>query len=130
DGVAAFLIDSLTLTNWPRSVVVNGSDLFLGRPAGLERWRLTDDGTFSKLSTTDTQGPVYNLRFFGDLAAITTDNHFRFYDASDRGVFKLAGNSPTSCTGGGDLENADGSLQRGLYVPLSDYGVMFAPVTT
>src|SRR5204863_9894916 len=77
DGVAAFLIDSLTLTNWPRPIVVNGPDVFLGRPTNLERWRLNDDAMFAKLSTTDTKGPVYSLRFFGDLVAMTTDNRFR-----------------------------------------------------
>jgi len=127
DGVAAFLIDSLTLTNWPRPIVVNGPDVFLGRPTSLERWRLNDDATFAKLSTTDTKGPVYSLRFFGDLVAMRTDNRFRLYDAADRGAFKPVGDSPMFCNAGGDLESADGSLQRGLYVPVSEYGVMFAP---
>jgi len=129
DGVAAFLIDSMSLTNWPRPIVVNGPDIFLGRPTSLERWRLNDDGMFAKLSTTDTKEPVYNLRFFGDLAALLTQSRVRLYDATDRGAFKAASDSGMACNASMDLENADGSLERGLFVPLSDYGVMFVPAS-
>jgi hypothetical protein len=129
DGVAAFLIDSLSLTNWPHPVVVNSPDIFIGRESALERWQLTDEGLLAKLSATDTKEPVYNLRFFGDLAALTTNNRILLYDASNRASFKLAGEAPVSCTYGADLQNADGSLQRGVYIPQSDYGVHFVPIT-
>jgi hypothetical protein len=123
DGVSAFLIDSRSLTNWPRTIVVNVRDIFIGGPTSLERWQLGDEGMFAKLSATDTKEPVYNLRFIGDLAGLVTSSKIALYDATDRNNLKLIGQSSVSCNGGSDLDDSDGSLQRGLWVPLSDYGV-------
>jgi hypothetical protein len=51
------------------------------------------------------------------------------YDASNRGDLKLNGQASIFCNAGSDLQNADGSLQRGLFIPLSDYGVQYVQVT-
>jgi hypothetical protein len=129
DGVSAFLIDSLSLTNWPHTVVVNSPDIFIGRPDSLERWQLSDAGLLRKISVTDTKEPVYTLRFFGGLAALTTNTRILLYDASNRGDLKLNSQASIFCNAGSDLQNADGSLQRGLFIPLSDYGVQYVQVT-
>lgn len=129
DGVAAFLIDSLALTNWPHPIVVQSPDIFIGSPTNLTRWQLADDGMFTMLSTTETKAPVYTFHFFGNLAALNTGDNILLYDATDRAALKLSGQAPVSCNTNNDLDNSDGSVQRGLYIPLSDYGVQYIAVT-
>lgn len=128
DGVSAYLVDSLSVTNWPHPVVVRDGDIFLGGPTALERWQLSAEGMLQKLSTTDTKGPVYDLRFFGDLVGLTSNSRIQLYDASNRGALKLVGESQMACHGA-ELENADGALGRGLWLPQNEYGVFKIAVT-
>jgi hypothetical protein len=128
DGVSAYLVDSLSLTNWPHPVVVNGGDIFVGQPTALERWQLSAEGMLQKLSTTGTKEPVYDLRFFGDLVGVSTGAKILLFDATNRAVLKAVGESGIACHGA-ELDNADGALGRGLWIPQNDYGVMKIGVT-
>jgi hypothetical protein len=128
DGVSAFLIDSHSLTNWPHPIAFTGPDIFIGGVNSLERWQLTNEGLFAKLSTTDSKEPVYSLRLFGDLAVLTTSARILLYNATDRAALKLIGQSDVNCNAGADLQNADGAVARGLWLPENDYGVQIIPV--
>jgi hypothetical protein len=129
DGVAAYLVDSLSLTNWPRSVTVEGGELFVGRSTTLERWHLSAEGMLERLSITDTKGAVHETKFFGDLAAVTINMKILLYDASNRSAFKLVGEGGINCHGA-QLESADGALGRGLWIPQNEYGVQKVPITS
>ena len=129
DGVAAYLVDSLSLTNWPRPITINGADIFVGRSSSLERWQLSAEGMLERLSTTDTKGPVYETKFFGDLAAVTSNSKILLYDATDRGAFRPVGEAMINCHGA-DLQNADGALGRGVWIPQNEYGVLKVPATS
>ena len=129
DGVAAYLVDSLSLTNWPRPITLNGADIFIGRSTSLERWQLSAEGMLERLSAIDTKGPVYETKFFGDLAAVTSNSKILLYDASDRAVFRLIGEAMINCHGA-ELQNADGALGRGLWIPQNEYGVLKVPATS
>lgn len=131
DGTAAFRVDSLTLTNWPRSILVSAGDIFIGQASGaasVDRWRLNEDGVLKKLSTTPSALAVQDIRFLGDLAVFFTGAETSLFDARDRSNLKQIGQADHSCLGAHDLKNADGNLSRGLYSPQSDYGVLFIPV--
>lgn len=128
DGVSAYLVDSISLTNWPHPVKVNGPDVFVGSPTALERWQLSAEGELKKLSTTDTKSPVYDFAFYGDLLGLTTSAKVQLYDATNRSALKPVGESSIACHGA-ELENTDGSLGLGLWIPQNDYGVLKMSVT-
>jgi hypothetical protein len=126
DGVSAFLIDSIALTNWPRPIALKGSDVFVGQSlttTNVDRWRLSDAGMFEKLSTTPTKSPINAIRFIGDLAIFNSNEETLLYDATNPADLKQIGSGPLNCYTANDLEAADGSLTRGLWQPIGDYGV-------
>lgn len=132
DGVSVFLIDSLSLTNWPHPVSVQGRDIFIGQSLGkaaLDRWRLSDMGLFEKLSTTPMDFAVNTVRFLGDMAIVQANTDVLLLDAAARANLKLIGAGPYGCSGGASLDDADGALGRGLWIPQTDYGVSKINVT-
>ncbi len=131
DGVEAHLVDSLALpSQWPHPVLVYSAAVFIGRPAPdtnsapqLETWAMADTGKFVKLGGAQLNLPAQNFAAFGDLLAAQNGNDVQLFDASNLSAPALIGSgSPGGCVGF-NLENADGSADRGLWLPLGDYGV-------
>ena len=133
DGVSASLVDSHSLSpSWPHPVLVDGKNLFIGRPAEtdkvknlLEVWTLADTGKFVSVANPPLVVPsaAQNLAVFGDLLAVQISNDIQLYNkAAPSAMVFLGEGGPQGCLGY-TLGNADGAVDRGLWLPLGDYGV-------
>jgi len=144
DGVSISLIDSLKLpVAWPHPVEVKNGLIIFGRPAEndspstLETWSLADTGKFIKRSLNVLSSPATYLVTFGDLLGVQLNTgKLQLYNITDAPLANVSDDSRPVLIGEGDLpgclgynlQYADGSAARGLWVPLGVYGVeRFAP---
>jgi hypothetical protein len=138
DGVSASLVDSLALSaSWPHPVLVDGNTIFIGRPpendqakALLGVWTLSDSGKFVSLAPAVTLSlPAQNFAIFGDLLAVQLNEGIQLFDKSHpSSLISLGQEAFQSCLGY-TLDTADGAVNRGLWLPLGDYGVMKVNLT-
>lgn len=137
DGVKAHLVDSLALSKtWPHPVLVKGGDALVGQPAEtsnglnrLESWTLSDTGSFVKLGEAELSGPAQNLAAFGDLLAVQSYTGVSLFDATDPAALKFLNSTVANGCIWFDLSQADGRLDRGLWMPLGVYGVAMVPTS-
>ncbi len=136
DGVAAHFVASLALPDvWPHPVLAVGTNVFIGRPGynntnanivahQLETWTLLANGMFSKSGSVTLANPASSLLGLGSLlAAQESDNSIDLFDDSAPATLKLIGSGqPPECLWF-DLNQADGTVDRGLWIPLGAYGV-------
>jgi len=136
DGVEAHLIDSLKLGSlWPHPVLVIADNIFLGHPAEtntakhlLEGWTLSNEGKFAQLSKTELSGAAQNLANFGNLLAAQIGNQLNLFNVTNPSAPTLLVNDgPAGCVWY-DLSQADGAVDRGLWLPLGVYGVSVVPI--
>ena len=136
DGVSAYLVDSLSLSNIaPHPVLVSGTTVFLGRaqsfsgrtnlvPPTLETWTLSRAGDFTNLGRVILPGAASDLVSFpGLLAAPTDGNSLLVFDRSDPAALPQVGEGPTTGCLYFNLRHGDGARARALWLPLEAYGV-------
>jgi hypothetical protein len=138
DGVAAHLIDSRPLPPaWPHPVFVAGAHVFVGRNESVTTGQITTSINHLDVWTLSNAGkliPVPNaLRFdypiqtfagFGNLLGLQTGANIQLLDATNPAALKVIGGAePEGCIYNFNLGMADGSLERGLWLPLGPYGV-------
>jgi hypothetical protein len=133
DGVSASLVDSLSLSqSWPHPVLVGGNTIYIGRPLESDQskgllgvWTLADSGKFVSLAPPlALSSPAQNFASFGDLLAAQLNEGLELFDKSRPSpLLSLGQDAPQGCFGY-TLDNADGSVDRGLWLPLGDYGVV------
>jgi hypothetical protein len=138
DGVGAYLVASLPLPQtWPRPVLVTSGTVYLGRAAVagrtnsvLEVWALSAQGKFGRQAVAPVTQPVTGLAAFGNLLAAQDQNSaVALFDVTSPAALRSCGHGgPSGCLWY-DLNHADGTLERGLWLSLDDYGVVFVPVT-
>jgi hypothetical protein len=136
DGVAAYLVDSLSLSNnWLHPALVSGTNIYLGsaRPVyatnvilpTLETWTLSGAGNFTQLgSTTLTTAASDLVPFPGLLAAQTDGAHVRVFDDSNPAALRQVGDGPTTGCLYFNLRHGDAAPARDLWLPLDAYGVI------
>jgi hypothetical protein len=143
DGVAAHLVDSIALGQYPHPVLVSGVDVFVGKsgyaiyPATnhaaptLETWTLADSGKFDRQGMITLETPANMLgAFSGFLAAEGDANFVLLFDAADPAALRKIGQGqPFGCIGF-NLNREDGNRERGLFLPLDFYGVATVPVSS
>jgi hypothetical protein len=136
DGVAAHLVASLALPDsWPHPVLVLDTNVFLGQPGysstttnvtapRLETWTLSGSGTFALNGSVELSQPASTLsERAGLLATQETDSSVDLFDDSAPGALSRVGHAgPSGCLWF-NLDQADGSLGQGLWIPLGVYGV-------
>jgi hypothetical protein len=132
DGVNAALIDSLALPkDWPHPVLVQGPSVFVGRPSNtdakldsVETWILSDTGKFTRLGAVFQSTQASALAGLGKLLVIQNNDYtYKLYDATDSAKLSLIGSGRVGGCVWADLNTIDGSLNRGIWIPLGDYGV-------
>jgi hypothetical protein len=137
DGVAASLVTSAPLKDWPHPLLVKDENIFIGRAkpsdgtdavAQLEVLKLDETGKFSQVSSTKLDSNASDLAIFGDLLAVQEDRQIGLFDASNPSALVLRGGGQAEGCLWYDLRNADGTLGSGLWVPLNEYGVALIPV--
>lgn len=131
DGVQAHLVDSLALTTtYPRPILVFGKSIFLGRasdqkdaPANIETWTVSDAGKFARTGLTTLSEPANGFKSFGDLLTVQFNNRLALYNAANPDALQLRGGGDNPGCFGFNLDSADGTVDRGLWIPLGAYGV-------
>jgi hypothetical protein len=138
DGVMVSRIDSLELpTHWPRPYVVQGGDIFLGRPdenardrALLERWRLSNEGRFHPLVKIEMKAPAERLVARDEMLLVQAGGEVVMMDCSDKDLLRrVGGGAPPGCIWV-ELNRAQGELERGIWVPLGLNGVWRLPIVS
>jgi len=137
DGVAAHLVDSLSLSNvWPHPVLVSDTNVFLGRGQGyyysntnaplpaIETWALSGAGKFTKIGSVSLPAAASNLVPFPGLLAAQVDwSTVKVFDRSDPAALRPVGEGPTAGCLYFNLRHADAAPGRALWLPLDSYGV-------
>ncbi|MBI4327153.1 MAG: beta-propeller domain-containing protein, partial [Chloroflexi bacterium] len=131
DGVAASLVDAMALPNaWPRPVLVQAPAIFLGQPGAtntpplLETWALSmDTGRFTQLGSLELDSPANSLTAWGSLLAGQEGNRVRLFNAADPAALDGIGVGELNGCLSFSLAAAGGSVGRGLFIPLHEYGV-------
>ncbi|MBI2929351.1 MAG: beta-propeller domain-containing protein [Verrucomicrobia bacterium] len=131
DGVAAYLVDSLALPReWPRPLLLHRGAVLIGRSArdtnevnAVEAWALSAAGKLVRARSTNLPSAANVIAAFGDLVVVQTPNRLELFDATDPLDLKSVGSGGLSSCLGFSLDAADGALERGLWLPLGDYGV-------
>jgi hypothetical protein len=136
DGVTAHLVASLPLPDsWPHPLLVSGTNIFVARPGysasttntstpTIETWNLMDTAEFSLKSSIDLVQPAYALVDRNGLfAAQEMDNSLDLFDDSTaQSITPIRHVESSSCLWF-DINQADGGVDLGLWLPLGAYGV-------
>jgi hypothetical protein len=141
DGVEAHLVASLALPNtWPHPVLLKGASVFIGKPGynytnsnvtdhRLESWTLANTGNFTLLGSVTLPNPASTLLVRGDLLAVQeTDNVVDLFDSSNASSLIRIGRGQSSGCLWFDVNQADGTIDRGLWIPLGIFGVSQIPI--
>lgn len=133
DGVSASLIDSLKLpATWPHPVTLKDGVAFIGKPAEnkepdfLEAWSLADTGKFVNRSRMPLSAPPSSFSRFGDLLVAQSYSgkaNLQLFNVFNAAAPQLIGVQEMSNCLGYNLDYGDGSITRGLWLPLGPYGV-------
>lgn len=138
DGVSVSLIASLKQpAEWPRALAVDADGVaFVARPAkspatggAIEAWRLTDAGTFLKLTETVLPEPAGQLKPVGTLLAAQAGAAVQVFQKDAAGTLTLVGQArPPGCFWP-DLARVAARPGQALWVPLGEYGLLAVPLT-
>jgi hypothetical protein len=134
DGVSVSLVASTPLKDWPHPVLVKDGNVLVGRakttdnPAQLEILKIDDSGKFAQVSATTLDASANDFVAFGNLLAVQQDRQVILFDASNPSLLVKRGTGQSQGCLWYDLKNADGNLERGLWIPLNEYGVTLIPV--
>ena len=135
DGVAAHLVASQALPDsWPHPVLVVDTNILVGHSGysstttnvtahQLETWRLLDSGTFNLIGGVTLNQPANVLvERNGLLMAQETDGSLALFDDTGPKLQPLTTQQPSGCVWP-DLNQADGGVTSGAWLPLGAYGV-------
>ncbi len=137
NGVAVSLVGSLALPKeYPHPLWMAEGLAIVGRPSttteklsSVETWKMADTGKFTQLGAWFQASQANDFRTFGGLLAVqNTDSSYRLLDWSNPAALKLIGGNESEGCIWGSFGDSAGDLARGLWVPASDYGVLFVPV--
>jgi hypothetical protein len=138
DGAAVRRVDSMELpNNWPQPLLARDGDIFLGRtgmaphePHSLEWWRLSNQGSLTGILKIEMTAPAERLHARGALLAVQVAGDIALFNASTPDALpRIGGATPPGCLWV-DLARAEGSLERGLWLPMGLNGVWRLPVVS
>jgi hypothetical protein len=134
DGVQSRLIDSFKAgENWPRPSISAKGFIYLGvagtnsTSGRLESWRLNEAGKFEIANTQSFNQPIQEFASFGDLL-VAQASRILLFDLASPARPRLAGTGEANSCYGIQLSAADGSVERGLWLPMGWYGVVHIPI--
>ncbi len=134
DGVNAYLVDSLKLTNsWPSPVIAPDGTTYLiqtdaNNNSQLQARTLSVAGKFSLLGVKPLPSQASSLKAFGNLLAVQMSQRINLYDITNPANVGILGGGDSYGWLYPSLNQADGVSNKGLWVPLQDYGVWGIPV--
>lgn len=129
DGVNAYLVDSLKPTNslaTPQAAqdgtifVAQSND---GTTGQWQAWTVSVGGKFTLLSSAKMPAQPSNFKVIGTLLAVQASQTVSLYEVSNPSNPQPLASDDTFGWIYPNLSNADGAVNKGLWVPLQDYGV-------
>jgi hypothetical protein len=130
DGVAAYLVDSVLLpAQWPHPVVVFGTNVCVGLPAGtnapnqLQVLNLDSNGKFAVRQTMKLQDPVQQMDIAGRFLLLQTASDLKMYALSPDGIIPAGEGTEASCYYYFQ-QNKTAANEAGIWFPMGDYGVL------
>jgi hypothetical protein len=135
DGVAAHKVDSIVLTApWPRPVESADGVIYVGAStsdatakSALQVWTVPVSGKFELLENIPLDSNAQQITAINDLLVVQ-NNDVELYDRSNPGDLDLLGSGDANVCYGLLLDGADGTAERGLWLPVGWYGVIHIPV--
>lgn len=135
DGVACHLVDSTALpAQWPRALLVRQPEVYITRPqtdqAGraVEVWVLDEKGRFVRRAERGLAANATMLGAVGDLLVVQEENGLELFDLNRPTELPPLGASGSLGCVGANIDNAAGSAQEGLWLPLDFYGLYHVPI--
>jgi hypothetical protein len=131
DGVQAALIDSLNLDRARGDLVVRPDGALLlvrslanAPPAQFETWRLSEaTGRFARLGVKPLLALPPDWVAIGALVAVKIGERVELYDATNPASITDVGAGALPHCLSADLDRSDGTIARGVWLPLGEYGV-------
>jgi hypothetical protein len=137
DGVSAALVDSMLLpSTWPHPVLTLQTNILIGNADNstgnmncLETWQLSGTGRLVRLNVQQLNAAVNAFALLDSLLVLQQNYYgYLLFDATDILKLKRIGSGQVSGYLWGSLDSADGAIDRGLWLPLADYGVAIIPL--
>ena len=135
DGVEARLVTQMELpTQWPHPSISFDGHVLLGQPGSaktdtapevkpsLELWALSVEGKFARQAALQLDTAADSFELLNDILAVRSSQQHEFYDATNPLAFRSVGGD-TTCSWWYSLAKADGSVERGIWLPLGASGV-------
>jgi hypothetical protein len=136
DGVSASLVASMALpTDWPHPLLINDPSIYIGRPdttantSQLETWTVADSGEFTQLGALGLGSTVNTLASYDQLLVAQFSDSMLLLDATKPAALATIGKGQIENCLWSDLTQADGSLTKGLWLPLGDFGLSSVPLS-
>lgn len=130
DGVSAALIDSVKIPSWSSKVSVSGSTVLVGHASTsgssgvIDSWRLGSSGKLELVGSTPLEPAPDQMHLIDSLLVTHSSVSTNLFDVTQPATLKLIGTKNANLS---IWPNLDGSSadDRGVWIPLNDYGVDF-----
>jgi hypothetical protein len=132
DGVAAHLVASLEVEQtWPRPVISDSGLVYLGSPQAtnntVQVWTVPNSGKFELVDTIALDSAAQQFEKIDDLLVVQSAE-IQLFDARNPAGHVEVGSGHASLCYGVLLDGADGTVERGVWLPIGWYGVIHIPV--
>jgi hypothetical protein len=131
DGVSASLVTSLRLADtWWGQLQAWDGVVFLGRSAekSLESWTLADTGQFVPLGKRALAYQPDSLQKVGGVLTVQGGGQIELYNPAQPITLEPIGRGAVAGCVWPEPSLGDGAIDRGVWLPLRDYGVLAIPV--
>jgi alpha-tubulin suppressor-like RCC1 family protein len=133
DDVSVRLVDSMRLPgDGSHPVLTAGTNIFVTRPATtneaaqIEAWMLAENtGRFTLRISAPLPATAHSLFSFSKMLAVQTASDISLLDVKT--LARLGSGALPPCLGV-EVRHAAGDAQRGLWVPLNDYGIQYIAI--
>ena len=133
DGVTASLIGSVSMGGWTSAALVDAGAVLIARNSGttgeIATFTLSNTAVLAKVGAVSLGEAPSVLHAAGNLLAARISDGVHLFDKTNPttllSIGTDAGNEPVW----GDISYSDGDPDRGLWIPLGDYGVEFIEST-
>ena len=129
DGVSASLIGSVSLGGYSSATLVTAGAVLVARSSGttgeIGTFTLTNSATLAKSGTVKLSDAPSALRASGNLLAARISDGIHLFDQTHPATLLPIGTDGGNEPVWGDISYSDGAIDRGLWVPLGEYGVEF-----
>lgn len=130
DGVSASLIDSVPFPSWSSQVSISGSTVLVGHASTsgssgvIDSLRLGSSGKLELVGSTSLDQAPNQMHLIDSLLVTHSSVSTNLFDVTQPTALKLIGNKNANLSIWPNLDDSSAD-DRGVWIPLNDYGVDF-----